>query len=133
MRIPYTLLPSDTPLGKSFISKVPMVLLEFSEFYLHCLIDTGAVILMMPGEFGESLGLEVNRGEPFVISGIDSIAIPSYIHEVEFNINGIHCKIEVAFSYKFKFPYGLLGRKDFFDLFKLHFYQKYSYFELEVC
>jgi len=33
MRIPYTLLPSDTPLGKSFISKVPMVLLEFSEFY----------------------------------------------------------------------------------------------------
>jgi hypothetical protein len=24
-----------------------------------------------------------------------------------------------------------LGRKDFFDLFKLHFYQKDNYFELE--
>ena len=52
MRIPYTLLPSDTPLGKSFISKVPMALLEFSDFYLYCLIDTGAVISMMPENLG---------------------------------------------------------------------------------
>ena len=131
MKIPYTLLPSSTPLGKVFISKVPLVLLEFSEFYLNCLIDTGAVISMMPGEFGESLGLEINKGEQFIISGIDNVAMPSYIHEVEFGINRVQCKIEVAFSYNFKFPYGLLGRKDFFDLFKLHFYQKDNYFELE--
>jgi ribosomal protein L7Ae-like RNA K-turn-binding protein len=55
MRIPYTILPSSALLGKSFNSKVPMVLLEFAEFYLYCLIDTGAVISMMPGDFGESL------------------------------------------------------------------------------
>ena len=114
MKIPYTLLPSSTPLGKVFISKIPMILLEFKEFYLNCLIDTGAVISMMPGEFGESLGLEINKGELFNISGIGNVTISAYIHEIEFHINKVQCRIEVTFSYKFKFPYSLLGRKNFF-------------------
>lgn len=133
MRFPYTVLPSETPFGKSFTSRVPMVSLEFKEFYLSCLIDTGAIISMMPGTFGEALGLKITNGEPFLISGIDNISMRSYIHKVEFKINSIKCKIEVAFSPDFKFPFGLLGRKDFFDCFELHFYQKVGYFDLIGC
>lgn len=132
MKFPYLTLPSTTPLGRTIIDKVPMLKIEFKEFYLDCMIDTGAYVSMMPAEFGVAIGLNIKRGEPLLVTGLDNITIPSYIHKVEFYVGKILCKIEVAFSEKFKFPFGLLWRKDFFDMFKIHFYQSVSFFELET-
>ena len=132
MKFPYLTLPSTTPFGRTTIDKVPILKIEFKDFYLNCIIDTGACISMMPAEFGLEIGLNIKRGEPFLATGVDNISIPSYIHKVEFYVEKILCKIEVAFSEKFNFPYGLLGRKDFFDMFKIHFYQIENFFELET-
>ena len=131
MKFPYLTLPSTTPFGRTIIDKVPILKIEFKEFYLNCMIDTGAYISMMPAELGVEIGLSIKKGESLLVRGLDNIAIPSYIHKVEFYVGKILCEIEVAFSKKFKFPYGLLGRRDFFDIFKIHFYQNEGFFELE--
>jgi len=132
VKFPYTTFSSTTPFGRTIIDKVPMLKIEFKEFYLNCIIDTGACVSMMPAELGLVIGLNIKSGEPFLATGLDNIAVSSYIHKVEFYIGKILCKIEVAFSEKFKFPFGLLGRKDFFDMFKIHFYQSENFFELET-
>ena len=132
MKFPYTTFSSTTPFCRTIIDKVPMLKIEFKEFYLNCIIDTGACVSMMPAELGLVIGLNIKSGEPFLATGLDNIAVSSYIHKVEFYIGKILCKIEVAFSEKFKFPFGLLGRKDFFDMFKIHFYQSENFFELET-
>lgn len=132
MKFPYLTLPSTTSFGRTIIDKVPILKIEFKEFYLNCMIDTGAYVSMMPAEFGVAIGLNIKRGEPLLVTGLDNITIPSYIHKVEFYVGKILCKIEVAFSEKFKFPFGLLGRRDFFDIFKIHFYQSEGFFELET-
>ncbi|MCL6087777.1 MAG: hypothetical protein M1475_05145 [Actinobacteria bacterium] len=133
MKIPYSLIPSSTLMGKVIITKVPLLKLEFKEYYINCLIDTGAVVSVMPSEFGEALGLEIKKGEPFVMKGIDNINMPSYIHEVNFFIDKYEIKLKIAFSDGFKFPFGLLGREGFFDYFEVHFYQKKGFFELISC
>ena len=38
--------------------------IEFKEFYLNCMIDTGAHVSMIPAEFGVAIGLNIKRGEP---------------------------------------------------------------------
>jgi len=132
MKFPYLTLPSTTPFGKTTIDKVPMLKIEFKEFYLNCMIDTGACVSMMPAELGVAIGLNIKNGEPFLVTGLDNISISSYIHKMEFYVGKILCRIEVAFSEKFKFPFGLLRRKDFFDIFKIHFYQSEGFFGLET-
>jgi len=132
VKFPYTTLSSTTPFGRTIIDKVPLLKIEFKEFYLNCMIDSGACVSMMPAELGVAIGLNIKSGEPFLATGVDNIAISSYIHKVEFYVGKILCKIEVAFSDKFNFPYGLLGRKDFFDTFNIHFYQIKNFFELET-
>jgi len=132
VKFPYTTFSPTTPFGRTTIDKVPMLKIEFKEFYLNCIIDTGACVSMMPAELGLAIGLNIKSGEPFLATGLDNIAVSSYIHKVEFYVGKILCKIEVAFSEKFKFPFGLLGRKDFFDMFKIHFYQSENFFELET-
>ncbi|MHB8278099.1 MAG: pepsin/retropepsin-like aspartic protease family protein [Candidatus Humimicrobiaceae bacterium] len=118
-------------MGKSTISKTPIIKLGFNGFYINCLIDTGAVISMMPSEFGKEFGLDIKKGEPFVVKGIDNINMPSYIHEVNFFIDKYEIKFKVAFSDGFKFPFGLLGREGFFDLFNIAFHQKDGFYEIE--
>lgn len=131
MRIPYSLIPSSTPMGKEIISKVPLLKLGFKEYYINCLIDTGAVTSVMPAEFCEVFGLEIKKGEPFVIKGIDNINMPSYMHKVDFFIGKYKIRLKVAFSEGFKFPFGLLGRGGFFDFFNVDFHQKEGFYEIE--
>jgi len=131
MKIPYSLVPSSTPMGKSTISKTPLLKLGFKGYFFNCLIDTGAVISVMHSSYGEILGLEIKKGEPFVLKGIDNINIPSYIHEIDFFVDKYKFKLRVAFSENFKFPFGLLGREGFFDFFNVDFHQKEGFYELE--
>jgi hypothetical protein len=95
-----------------------------------CLIDTGADISLMNGDLGKEIGLVIEKGEPFPVKGIDGVIIPSYIHKIEFYIDKYFCKIDAAFSERFNFPFGLIGRKDFFDLFRICFNQKENFFEI---
>jgi hypothetical protein len=131
MKIPYSLVPSLTPMGKLIISRTPLLKLGFKEFYINCLIDTGAVISVMPSVFGEVLGLEIKKGEPFLIKGIDNVNMPSHVHEVNFFIDKYEIKLRIAFSDSFKFPFGLLGREGFFDFFNVDFHQKEGFYEIE--
>jgi len=131
MRVPYSLIPSSTPMGKEIISKVPLLKLGFKDYYINCLIDSGAAVSVMPAGFGEALGLEIKKGEPFIMKGIDNINIPSYIHGVNFFINKYKIKLKIAFSYSFNFPFGLLGREDFFDFFNVDFHQKEGFYEIK--
>ncbi len=133
MIVPYTKVYSRVPMGELTIQKIPIIKIELPDFDYNCLIDSGANYSHMHGDFGREMGLKIESGIPFPSKGIDGYAFQSYLHIINFDIGGglHHCRVEVAFSDKFIFPQGLLGRKDFFDLFKVHFYQKDGFFELE--
>ena len=131
MRFLYTRVNSITPFGKLLTVRVPMVPIDFKEQpSYNCLIDSGAYISHMHGEFGRRIGLNIESGRYFSSKGARGISFPSYIHMVEFKLRDFNCKIEVAFSDSFGFDVGLLGREGFFDLFRICFHQKEGYFEL---
>lgn len=132
MRFPYTRVNSITPLGQLTTVKVPIVPIDFQEQpSYNCLIDSGAFVSHMPGELGRRIGLIIESGRHFISKGVLGISFTSYIHKIEFKIRNFNCKIDVAFSDDFNFGVGLLGREEFFDLFKIHFYQKENFFELD--
>lgn len=131
MRFPYTRVNSITPLGKLFTVRVPIVTIDFQDPSYNCLIDSGALISHMHGEFGRRIGLNIESGRYFISKGVRGISFPTYIHTVEFKLRDFNCKIDVAFSDSYDFDVGILGREGFFDLFKIHFYQKENFFELE--
>jgi hypothetical protein len=130
MRFHYTKLNSITPLGELIQTKVPIVKIEFPNAFYNCMIDTGASISHMHAEFGRFLGLNIEKGRCLSCMGVDGLSFPSYVHKIEFKLESYSCKIDIAFSDNYKFDFGLLGRKDFFDLFNICFFQSDDFFEL---
>jgi len=128
----YTRVNSITPFGKLSTRKVPLVVIDFKgKPSYNCIIDSGASISHMHGDFGRCIGLDIESGIRLSSKGIPGISFISYIHTIRFKLGIFNCKIDVAFSDDFKFDVGLLGREGFFDLFKIHFHQRDGYFEIE--
>jgi len=130
MRFNFKIVNSSTTGGLVEKIKIPIVAIEFKDFSYNCLIDSGASISHMHYDLGRSLGIDIEKGQKITAKGVAGISFPSYIHKVKFNIKHYTCDIDVAFSKQFKFDVGLLGRKDFFDIFNIYFYQSKGVFEL---
>jgi hypothetical protein len=130
MRFRYTKVNSLSPIGELIILKVPIVTIEFPDIAYNCLIDSGASISHMHADFGRHLGLEIENGSNLSSKGVRGISFPSYVHNIEFNLGGYDCRIDVAFSDYLDFDTGLLGRDGFFDLFNIYFSQSDDFFEL---
>ena len=84
------------------------------------LVDSGADINIFHVEVGEALGINIETGDKGYISGITSgESQPYYTHPVILKVGGWEYKTTVSFMKKLsKNGYGLLGQKDFFNLFK---------------
>jgi len=130
MRFNYKIVNTSTTFESIIKIKVPIVTIDFKDFSYNCLIDSGASISHMHYDLGKSLGIDIEKGHKITSKGVAGISFPSYIHKVKFNIKHYNCYIDVAFSEQFKLDVGLLGRKDFFDIFNVYFYQSKGVFEL---
>jgi len=86
------------------------------------LIDSGADFCIFHAEIGKVLGIDITKGPKLDYVGITGEKEESFFHNVLINIGGWDRKCYCGFSYKFnksKMPYGVLGQKGFFDLFKV--------------
>jgi len=109
--VPEPIIPIDLPSNKLN-----------TDFRILFLVDSGADYCLLPADLvgEEILGLNIKAGKKLEpgISGISGQALETYLCLVEFKVGGWKYKKEFAFAYGFKMPYGILGRKGFFDLFK---------------
>ncbi len=97
---------------------------ESSEWFpIIMYVDSGADISLVPRNFGALLGLDLNKnmGE---IRGIGEAIVPLSLQDVKLRIEKQEVKIKIAVALINEVPY-VLGRYDFFKLFKISF-QEYE-------
>lgn len=86
-------------------------------------VDSGAEISLVPRNFGLLLGLDLtaNLGQ---IRGIGDAIVPLSLQDVEFKVEEHKINVKIAVALINEVPY-VLGRFDFFKLFKISF-QEYE-------
>ncbi len=97
---------------------------EMSEWFSVIMyIDSGADITLVPRNFGALLGLDLskNLGQ---IRGIGDAIVPLSLQDVTFRLETDEVEVKIAVALINQVPY-VLGRYDFFKLFKITF-QEYE-------
>jgi len=88
------------------------------------LVDSGSECTVFNAEFGDAIGIPVERGTKKSISGVKG-AIDCYPHEVTIKfLSGKHAKeikTKIMFSRDYKHPFVLLGRDIIFKLYEITF------------
>jgi len=86
-------------------------------------VDSGADISLVPRNFGALLDLDLNKnlGQ---IRGIGDAIVPLSLQDVSFKVDDCAVKVKIAVALIDQVPY-VLGRYDFFKLFKISF-QEYE-------
>ena len=75
---------------------------------------------MFHSSVGESIGLNIEKGEPSETVGVSGAATKMYLHNVSLYILGNMFKIRAGFTNELPLA-GLLGRTGFFEHFKVTF------------
>jgi hypothetical protein len=118
MRFNYIKLPTK---DRNFI-ELPLIPVAFKkEGGCFCLIDSGADYSYLDANIGEALGLDVKSGKIFRSKGITGREFTAYFHKINFIVGGWNFEGNFGFSYELGTPFGILGRDDFFTLFKITF------------
>lgn len=126
----------DMSTGKEmtmFRPVVPIFLLNshiMAKRKIYCLIDSGSDRNLFPAQWGEMVGIKINKGKLKKIGGIGNAEpIDAYTHKVSLMIGTHMFQTEADFSYTQAVP--LVGREGFFDHFaEVRFYQKDKVTEL---
>lgn len=86
------------------------------------LIDSGADFCIFHAEIGEAVGINVKQGNKLEFYRITGEKEEAFFHDIVISIGGHEKKCYCGFTYQFsknKMPYGVLGQKGFFNLFKV--------------
>jgi len=85
------------------------------------LIDSGADFCIFHGEIGEYLGIDIKLGKKLEFFGVTGQKEAAYFHEITICIGGHDRKCYCGFSEldNRRLPYGILGQRGFFDVFKI--------------
>jgi hypothetical protein len=96
------------------------------------LIDSGADFCVFHGEIGQLLGIDIKSGNKLEFFGVTGDKEAAYFHEIMINIGGHDRKCYCGFSESnsSKLPYGILGQRGFFDIFKISMDYKKNRIEL---
>lgn len=120
--------------GPEVLRPVIPVELEHNGMVLRyeALVDSGADMCIFPGEIGELLGIDVERGIAQSVTGVTGVLQSYYIHPVSIRIGEVSVDVDVGFlPHMTDFGYGVLGQHGFFDLFKVKFDLQKEEIELE--
>lgn len=86
------------------------------------LIDSGADFCVFHAQIGEAIGIDIKKGKVLEYYGINGDKEEAFFHDISIIVGGWEKKCYCGFSYKLdetKMPYGVLGQKGFFNLFKV--------------
>jgi hypothetical protein len=87
----------------------------------EAIIDSGAAMCIFHSSIGQSIGLNIQKGEEDETTGISGNPTKIYLHNVSLHIPGGHViKIRAGFTDELPVA-GLLGRTGFFEHFKITF------------
>ena len=86
----------------------------------EAVIDSGASICMFHSSIGESIGLNIEKGEKDQTIGVSGAPTVMYRHKIQLHVIGNIFKIQAGFSSELPLA-GLLGRIGFFEHYKITF------------
>jgi len=84
-------------------------------------VDSGASYSVFTEEIGEILGIDVEKGNKIHITVGDGSFITVYLHNVDVKIGNEEFNATIGFSKHLGIGFNILGRKDFFERFKVCF------------
>lgn len=90
-------------------------------FEFWAFVDSGATYSIFASREAEGLGIEMRRGKKRMIVVGDGSYIPVYLFKIPVNIADTKFTAEIGFSDRLGVGFNLLGRKDFFEAFRICF------------
>lgn len=84
-------------------------------------VDSGATYSIFASREAEGLRIEMRQGRERMVVVGDGSYIPVYLFKIPVNIAGAEFEAEIGFSDRLGVGFNLLGRKDFFELFRVCF------------
>lgn len=92
------------------------------------LIDSGADITIVARSIGELYGHNVEKGKEIDLKGIGKAGVKAYIHKMTLLIGDHEVEVDVAVAQDDSVAQNILGRKDVFDFFEIHFKKESTHF-----
>lgn len=126
MRFPYFQLgPAD------FAPIIPLKLFGKEGWIsVEAYIDSGASISIFNTDRAEILGLDYKKGRKVHLTVGDGGLLEVFVHKLKADLAGHRFTAEVGFSKQLGVGFNLLGRRSFFDHFRICFDDKHRFVEL---
>jgi len=90
-------------------------------FEFWAFVDSGATYSIFASKEAEDLGIDLKQDKKTMVVVGDGNHIPVYLFQIPVSIGEIEFTAEVGFSDRLGVGFNLLGRRDFFDIFKVCF------------
>ncbi len=103
---------------------LPIVPVEVNDIEFYAFVDSGASFSIFHSDIAEMLELKIESGEKVLVTVGDGSLIPVYIHELKVKFADKEFEAKIGFSKKLGIGFDIIGRKDFFDNFKICFDEK---------
>lgn len=133
MKFPYLKIPREDS-RKKWIARpiIPITLFgPKGSVNVDALIDSGADRCLFSAELGREIGLELEKGEKEIFSGIEGGEVEAFLHKIQLQIMGIEKKIEIIAGFTAA-PgvFAILGQDGFFDAFRIKFEKDHNIIEI---
>ena len=92
---------------------------DWLEFWAF--VDSGATYSIFASKEAEGLGIEMKQGKRTMVVVGDGSYIPVYLFKIPVSIGDIEFIAEIGFFDRLGVGFNLLGRRDFFNVFKVCF------------
>ena len=126
MRFPYFQLGS-----KYFAPIVPIKILGKEGWIdFEAYIDSGASYSIFKSDRADILGIDYKRGQEFFLTVGDGGLLKVYIHRLKTELANKSFVAQIGFSDQLGIGFNLLGRKSFFEYFRICFDDKGRFVEL---
>lgn len=134
MKFPYIKTPHADPRRK-WISRpiIPVTLFgPKRSVTIDALIDSGADKCLFNSALGQEIGLDLEKGEKEIFSGIEGGQIIAFLHRIQLQIVGIDKKVEIVAGFtEASGVFAILGQEGFFDAFRIKFERDHNVIEIK--
>lgn len=103
---------------------LPIVPVEFNDVEFYAFVDSGASFSIFHTDIAEILDIKMEYGEKVFVTVGDGSLIPVHIHELKVRFAGKEFAARIGLSRKLGIGFDIIGRKDFFENFKICFDEK---------
>lgn len=99
------------------------VRIEATWYPIEVYVDSGSVYTVLHAQFADGVGFDYLTGDRIFVQVGDGSFIPVYLHDLDIQVGTERFTGKVGFSDKLGVGFNLLGRRNFFDRFKICFHE----------